>query len=336
MRACALCLVFCSLMFGGRVSVTATESNGFDPGNLQHFIRTMARTHGFNDVMLKQLFRQAKLEPAILTAIAKPAESKPWYQYRSIFLTQERVDAGVVFWRTNAWQLHEAYTDYGVSPEIIVAIIGVETFYGRNRGKYRVIDALATLAFNYPERAAFFRGELEHFLLLTRDQRVDPLLLMGSYAGAMGLPQFMPSSYRSYAVDFDSDGVTDIWQNSGDAIGSVGNYLRRHGWQREAPIVVPASVRGQMYLHLLSASVKPTTEVAQAEQFGVTPQTSLARHTKVTLIELQSESAMEYWLACNNFYVLTRYNQSPLYAMAVYQLAEAIRNGYSQYKAAVQ
>ncbi|MGQ0657302.1 MAG: lytic murein transglycosylase B [Chromatiales bacterium] len=316
-------------------SATPGDADGFDGANLRGFIRSMVQEHGFQDSALRRLFALARLEPAILEAIEKPAEAKPWYQYRPIFLNPERISAGIGFWRDNAMRLKDAWGAYGVDPAIIVAILGVETFYGRNPGRHRVIDALATLAFNYPKRAPFFLSELEHFLLLTRDQGVDPLSLTGSYAGAMGLPQFMPSSFRAYAVDFDADGATDIWSNPADAIGSVGNYLQRHGWNRDAPVAVPAAVAGDGYQRLLAADIQPTLDVMQVEQAGVRPQAALAPGTKIAVIELESQGAREYWLGCNNFYVITRYNHSPLYAMAVHQLAEAIRTGYSELQAAM-
>jgi membrane-bound lytic murein transglycosylase B len=294
----------------------------------------MERNHAFSRAALDQLFQQASLQPPILQAIAKPAESKPWHQYRSIFLNPPRIEHGVQFWMDNAVRLEQADKLFGVAPEIIVAIIGVETAYGRNPGKYRVLDALATLAFNYPQRAPFFRSELEDYLLLTRAQRFDPLSLTGSYAGAMGLPQFMPSSYRSYAVDFDADGKADIWTSAADAIGSVGNYLERHGWLNGAPVTAPAVVTGLDYRRLLGAGVKPSMPLSQARKLGVEPRVDVRADLKVALIELESGSGFEHWLGFNNFYVITRYNQSPLYAMAVYQLAGEIRRQYAQQEVA--
>jgi membrane-bound lytic murein transglycosylase B len=323
-----------AVIIGGLFSVwggatSAEDATGFDRKNLQSFIRDMERKHAYPRRELEALFKQARLQPSILQAIAKPAEGKPWHQYRNIFLTPARIDGGVAFWIANAARLEQAARQFGVSPEYIVAIIGVETSYGRNVGKYRVIDALATLGFNYPRRAPFFRTELENFLLLTRSQNFDPLALNGSYAGAMGLPQFMPSSYRSYAVDFDDDTTIDIWTNPADAIGSVGNYLKRHGWIADAPIASTASVNGGGYQALLRAGVKPTMPLKQAMSLGIEPVEPVTGDPKVALIELQAEYAREYWLTFNNFYVITRYNTSPLYAMAVYQLGQALRSAYT-------
>jgi membrane-bound lytic murein transglycosylase B len=307
----------------------AGEPTQFDRKNLQDFIREMERKHAYPREELSDLLREARLQPSILEAIARPAESKPWHQYRNIFLTPARIDGGVAFWRENQAKLDEAAAKFGVPAEYIVAIIGVETSYGRNTGKYRVIDALATLGFNYPRRANFFRSELENFLLLTRSQHFDPLVLNGSYAGAMGLPQFMPSSYRNYAVDFDDDTTIDIWTNPADAIGSVGNYLGRHGWIADAPIASSANINGTGYQSLLGAGVKPSMPLKQARSLGVEPVDAIDGDPKVALIELQAEFAQEYWLTFNNFYVITRYNTSPLYAMAVYQLGQALRSAYT-------
>lgn len=306
----------------------AGNDDAFDSERLRAFILAMEEKHGFSRTELQRLFDEAALQPSILQAIARPAESKPWYQYRNIFLTRDRIDGGLAFWRANAPKLEEALRRFGVEPEIIVAIIGVETSYGRNTGKYRVIDALATLGFNYPKRATFFRSELESYLLLARSQHFDPLVLTGSYAGAMGLPQFMPSSYRSYAVDFDDDTTIDIWNNPTDAIGSVGNYLREHGWVGGAPITVSARVSGSGYQSLLGAGVKPRIPLSEMRGLGVQAAAPVDGDPKAALVELQAEYAMEYWLGFDNFYVITRYNTSPLYAMAVYQLAQALRDAH--------
>lgn len=327
------CLVLLSLTSR---SANAHDAAGFDDRELQDFIRSMGERHGFDDARLHEIFSLARLDPSILEAIAKPAEGKPWREYRPIFLNPERISAGVGFWSANVSRLQAAWSLYGVDPAIVVAIIGVETFYGRHSGRYRVIDALATLAFNYPNRAPFFRGELEHFLLFTRDEQRDPLALTGSYAGAMGLPQFMPSSYRSYAVDFDADGLTDIWTDPDDAIGSVANYLQRHGWERDGQVAVPAKATGDEIEGLIAADARPTLEVAQIEQAGVRPQAPVLAGAKVAVIALDTKDVREYWLGLNNFYVITRYNHSPLYAMAVYQLAEAIRYRYARQQAAVR
>jgi membrane-bound lytic murein transglycosylase B len=324
-----LLLLFHSVAYAG-------NDKAFDADRLKAFILDMEQRHGFSRAELERLFDGAALQPSILQAIAKPAESKPWYQYRNIFLTSARIDGGLAFWQANASTLEQAFRRFGVEPEIIVAIIGVETAYGRNTGKYRVIDALATLGFNYPKRATFFRSELENYLLLARSQNFDPLVLTGSYAGAMGLPQFMPSSYRSYAVDFDDDTTIDIWNNPTDAIGSVGNYLREHGWITGAPITVSARVSGSGYQSLLGQGVKPKVPLSEMRDLGVEAVAPVGGDPKAALVELEAEYAREYWLGFNNFYVITRYNTSPLYAMAVYQLAQALRDAHAPVSSASQ
>lgn len=315
----------------------ARAGDEFDPQQLSSFISEMVAEHGFGEAQLREVLGQARLSRDVLAKISRPAEAKPWHEYRLIFLTDKRVAEGVEFWRSNADTLDQAAARYGVAPEVMVAIIGVETFYGRLSGGHRVLDALATLAFDYPRRASFFRGELESFLLLTRAQGVDPLSLTGSYAGAMGMPQFMPSSFLAYAVDFDADGHTDIWSDPDDAIGSVGNYLARHGWEPGAPVVAPASIEAGRYRELLSGELKPSTAAGELEGYGVQSLVGLAPETKVTLIELQASATdLEHWLGLQNFYVITRYNRSALYAMAVHQLAEAIRAGHAARGATAQ
>lgn len=310
----------------GAFSAGLQAGGGFNDAELQAFIDEMSAEHQFDPAELRALFQQAELSKDILALMSRPAEGMPWHRYRPIFLTEERIEAGRAFWAEHAETLERAAERYGVPPEVIVAVIGVETYYGRITGGHRVIDALATLAFDYPRRAKFFRGELEAFLILARQQGVDPLSLSGSYAGAMGLPQFMPSSYRAYAVDFDQDNQADIWNNPADAIGSVANYLARHGWERSAPLVSAARVQDQRHRALLDKGLKTSTRAAELEGFGVSPAAPLEPATEVGLIELEAApDRAEHWLGLKNFYVITRYNRSPLYAMAVHQLAEAIR-----------
>jgi len=292
------------------------------------FIREMETDHGFGAQQLNDLFDRVRISKQVLAAISRPAEAKPWYEYRLIFVTPERTREGVRFWRKNAHSLRAAEERYGVAPEVVVAIIGVETFYGRHGGKYRVADALSTLAFYYPKRADFFRAELKQFLLMAREQRVDALELMGSYAGAMGIPQFIPSSFRHYAVDFNGDGRIDIWDDPEDAVGSVANYLRRHGWEPGRPVAVRARVNRSGYRHLLSDALKPAIPWSQITRSGLIPERNVAGDPLVTVVDLDLGKESEYWLGFNNFYAVTRYNHSALYAMAVYQLATAIRSEY--------
>ncbi|QBQ53299.1 lytic murein transglycosylase B [Nitrosococcus wardiae] len=296
------------------------------PG-IDDFIDDMAIQHGFDKAKLNQLFAEVEVQPNILQAISRPAEkSKPWYEYRRIFLTPERIQGGVSFWELNQHSLARAQEVFGVTPEVIVAILGVETRYGRFTGRYRVIDSLATLAFRYPPRSRFFRQQLMEFLLLTREENRDPRQFTGSYAGAMGLAQFMPDSFRDYAVDFDQDGWRDIWENPEDAVGSIANFLKRKGgWQAEAPVASAASANGVDYRHWLKQGLKPSIPLRQLLQEGVEVADPIPQDKLASLFLLEQEEGPELWVGFRNFYAIIRYNPSPLYAMAVYQLAEAIK-----------
>jgi len=262
----------------------------------------------------------------VLAAISKPAEAQPWHSYRRIFVTPERIRRGVDFWKRHGEILERVAAHYGVAPEVIVAIVGVETSYGANTGDYRVVDALSSLAFYFPSRGPFFTSELEAFLLMTRDQKLDPLTLRGSYAGAMGMPQFIPTSYRRYAVDFDADGRADIWRSVPDVLASVANYFKEHGWEAGQPVAVPARVTGDAYQPLLYAGKAPAISLEAFAQAGVVPQTPVAGRPKALLVALDSEAGKEFWVGLMNFYVITRYSHSASYAMAVFQLAQAIRD----------
>ncbi len=294
------------------------------------FIDEMVREYHFSRQTLYDVFRGVEIKPSILKAISRPAEAKPWYAYRKIFVTGARVDGGVKFWRNNRQALSTVQNHFGVPAEIIVAIIGVETRYGGNTGSYRVIDALSTLAFDYPKRSAFFRQELEQFLLLCREEGIVPAAPKGSYAGAMGMPQFMPSSFRRYAADFESDGKRDIWHNRADVIASVGNYFAKHGWRRSEVIAYRATVDGGDYRKALTEELEPRYTLAQMAKWGVNISPRQPSATKAKLLRLDGEHGPEYWLALYNFYVITRYNHSPLYAMAVYQLSQAIRSRFDK------
>jgi membrane-bound lytic murein transglycosylase B len=305
----------------------ASAGGRLDTAEVNRFVSEMSERHGFDTAALGALFARAGRLDSVLAAISKPAEYKPWHAYRPIFLTRDRVNGGVTFWREHETVLADAAAASGVPAEIIVAIIGVETSYGRNTGSYRVLDALATLAFHYPKRAPFFRSELENFLLLTREEGMDPMQPTGSYAGAMGLPQFMPSSFRHYAVDFDADGRRDIWRNPRDAIGSVGNYLKAHGWRAGEAIATPAA-QSAANAAQVSATVDLTHSLAEYAALGVRPLEALgAAADAIPAVLLGYESsatATEYWLGLRNFYAITRYNRSSKYALAVVQLAESI------------
>ncbi|MCQ4304096.1 lytic murein transglycosylase B [Stutzerimonas frequens] len=293
--------------------------------HVDEFVAEMTRDYGFASEQLHELFAKAERKQAILDAISRPAERvKPWKEYRPIFLTDSRVAQGVDFWRENEAALARAEAEYGVPAEIIVAIIGVETFYGRNTGSHRVIDALSTLGFDYPPRQPFFRQQLKEFLLLTREEQVDPLTLKGSYAGAMGLPQFMPSSFRAYAVDFDSDGHIDIWNNPTDAIGSAASYFKQHGWAAGEPVVARAKVSGERVEEGLTVGLESQKNAGEMRALGWQFDKSVANETAVTAFRLEGADGDEYWLGLPNFYVITRYNRSVMYAMAVHQLSQQL------------
>lgn len=297
-----------------------------DQNSVQAFIEHMVSTQGFDRTQLTALFKQVKPRPRIVQIMTTPAESKPWNVYRRIFITDTRIQGGVAFWHKNEAALARAESQYGVPAAIIVAIIGVETRYGDNMGSFPVIDALSTLAFDYPPRTDYFRGELEQFLLLSREEQLDPLAPKGSYAGAMGEAQFMPSSYRKFSVDFDGDGKRDLWHSTSDAIGSIANYLNAHGWQRGEPIALRARIDGNGYQNLLDATLKkPERSIARFKVAGVMPEVSVDDTLPAMLVRLETDDDAEYWLGLDNFYAITRYNHSPRYAMAVYQLSQEIQ-----------
>lgn len=314
------------------VTATAPAPTGFiGQPQVQAFIDDMVVKHDFNRDELTRLFSQAERRDDILELMSKPAEKRlQWHEYRKIFLTDIRIEGGVEYWQQHANILEQAAATFGVDPQIIVAIIGVETRYGRITGKHRVLDALSTLAFDYPPRSKFFTGELEQFLILAREEDIDLLTAKGSYAGAMGYGQFIPSSYRNYAVDFDNSGARDLWNSPMDIIGSVANYFKQHGWEQGGIVATPATVTGNDYQTVLEQGYKPNTVLDAMRHDGITPVTPLPDDLIAALIQFDQEDGPEYWLGFNNFYVITRYNHSPLYAMAVYQLSEEIRAAYEQ------
>lgn len=302
-----------------------------DLPQLEPFIDEMVEKHDFDRQHLESVFAEVEVKDSILKAIARPAErAKPWYEYRQIFIQDRRIRGGVIFWQQHHEALAEAEKRYGVPAEIIVSILGVETNYGGNVGGFRVIDALSTLAFQYPPRSKFFRSELENFLILTREEDMSQLDPVGSYAGAMGLGQFMPSSYRHYAVDFDDDGKRDIWENPEDAIGSIANYLAEHGWQPGEPMVHPALTEDEIDESVLDGGLKPSFSRDQLVTAGFDADSMPEGDDELAVIALTQRDGEEYWLGRQNYYAITRYNHSRMYAMAVIQLAEAIRDEYGQ------
>ena len=292
------------------------------------FIDDMVSTHKFDKVVLEKMFADAKRKDSILKAISRPAEKRlEWAAYRKIFITNDRISRGLKFMKTYRDTLSKAEKRFGVPAEIVAAIIGVETRYGRNKGSYRVLDALSTLAFDYPPRAKFFKKELEEMLLLAREQGFDVPALKGSYAGAMGYGQFIPSSYRHYAIDFDNDDVADILDNPVDAIGSVANYFVAHKWQAGEPVAFQSKVAGEGFQTLLEKSLKPSRSLKEMREQGVEIAEGYDMSQLAKLLELNADSGKEYWVALHNFYVITRYNHSHMYAMAVFQLASALAAG---------
>ena len=313
-------------------AVTAAPAPTLERAEVQQFIADMAKKHGFSAIDLNTIFQNVVFSDSILEAISRPAEALPWYKYRPMFLERGRIQMGAEFWRNNKDTLQRAEQQFGVPAEILVAILGVETRYGRIKGKYAVIDSLSTLAFAYPKRSAFFLAELEQYLLLTRERGYDPLALKGSYAGAMGIPQFVSSSFRKFAVDFDGDGSIDIWENPADAIGSVGNYFKQYGWRSGAPVAEPARVRGEKYKAVVTEDMMPRHTVRELSQSDVWTRTRLPPDTLAKLLVLETRNGNEYWLGFENFYVISRYNNSVLYSMAVYQLAQEIKTSYHRRK----
>lgn len=295
------------------------------------FAAEVAREGGPDAERVLAILAGAKLQQSILDAISRPAEAtKAWKDYRPIFLTDQRVDGGVQFYRDNRELLDRIGAEYGVPPEIVVAIIGVETGYGRIIGKYRVLDALSTLAFHYPPRAKFFRGELKQLFLLGDKHLAYPIdELKGSYAGAMGWGQFMPTSVAKWAKDEDGDGRIDLWNSLPDITASIANYFAEHGWQAGQPVAVRAQPAADAQA-LAPANSEPAYTLQQLEAWGYAPVERVDAATPSTLLRLEGENGPEYWLTFGNFFVITRYNKSPMYAMAVWQLAQAIAAGAAE------
>ena len=294
--------------------------------NVQAFINKMVKQHHFDRKQLLAILRAAEFQPKIIESMERPYEKKTWDVYKDLFLTPQRVQAGIDFWQANQSALERAQKEYNVPADMIVAIIGVETLYGKHQGTYRVLDALTTLAFDYPKRSPYFTRELEEYLLLCREHGVPATQYMGSYAGAMGKPQFMPSSYRSYAVNYTGSGRPDLMNADQDAIGSVANYFHRYGWRANEGVALPANVRGWRYKKLMINTRAPDYTYKHLLKAGVKPVSTVKNPPeKAGLIELTTTKGEEYWLAYPNFYVITRYNTSPQYALVVYLFAQQLR-----------
>jgi len=323
-----LCILAMSLL---SACVQAGEPH---PG-AEAFVQKAVEEFGFDRDEVSSLLAEARFQQSIVDAMKRPAESKPWYEYRPIFLNDRRISEGVAFWKEHRELIEQVSAQFSVEPQFVVAIIGVETHYGRITGSYRVLDALATLGFHYPkelkrDRSAFFAGELLQFLQLGREENLPVTEITGSYAGAMGLGQFMPSSYRRYAVDFDGSGNRDLWQSLPDAVASVANYLHEHGWQPGEPVVARAVATGTADTAMVArGNYKPALSVAELAQKGFVSSPDLPADRLAALVELEEPERPTYWLGFDNFYVITRYNRSPLYAMAVAQLSDEILAGMS-------
>ena len=288
------------------------------------FVAEVEKEYGIPAEEVRNWLKQAEKMDSVLEAIQRPAErTMNWARYQDIFLTEKRISAGKNFLESQADILAEAEKKYGVPPEIIAAIIGVETFYGTRQGGYRVLDSLSTLAFDYPKRPLFWR-ELKAMFALAREEGVDPGTIKGSYAGAMGYGQFIPTSYLHYAVDGDGDGKRDLWGNPVDAIHSVANYFSEHGWKTDEPVTHRVTVSGDKYEPLVNVSRKPQHTVADLTAAGVELPVDIKSEKPANLMRLEGKEGDEYWLGEYNFYVITQYNHSKLYAMAVYQLSQAL------------
>lgn len=302
--------------------VAALDTNRAD---VRAFVDQLTKQHGFERSFVQDALSQGQTQQSILDAISRPAEkTKPWHEYRDIFITRKRINAGVKFWNEQEMRLCRIADETGVPAEIIAAIVGVETYYGRTTGRYRVLDALTTLGFDYPKRGKFFRGELENLFLLAREEQLDLGEIKGSYAGAMGPPQFIPSSYRNYAVDEDGDGRRDLLNNWDDILASIANYFVAHRWRNGEPIVARGEWNGKKKQPASKNQLKLSATVGTLDKRGVSIDLPLAESTPAELISLEGKDQQELWVGFHNFYVITRYNRSVMYALAVHQLGQEI------------
>jgi len=309
-------------VYAANVQIVYAPVNYAQRPDVKNFIDEMVTEHGFDRVDLEKQFASAKRLDNVLESIAKPAEKElNWKQYRPIFVTTNRSNKGKEFIEQHRAVLERAEKKYGVPLEIIAAIIGVETYYGKHTGNYTVFDSLTTLGFDYPPRSQFFKSELKQFLLLSKEEHIDIDKMTGSYAGAMGVPQFISSSYRRYAVDFDGDGKRDLWNSIDDVIGSVANYFSEHGWQKGMQVTHPVTVTDTAVV-AKDNELRPYITVDQLRKQGVKVDANVDGKQMASLLKFEGKRGDEYWIGLNNFYVITRYNHSELYAMAVFQLSE--------------
>lgn len=315
-------LVLLALLFSVQLSFAAAPFS--QRTDVNAFINQMVTKYHFNREKLSKLMDQVTVQDKIIDSMNRPYEKKAWSKYYNLFMTSKRVNEGVSFWQENAKALQEAEKKYGVPADIIVAVLGVETFYGRIQGNHKVLDALSTLAFNYPSRSKFFKKELREYLILCRELKVSPLSVQGSYAGAIGKPQFMPSSYRAYAVNANGKGPSDLRSDNHDVIFSVANYLKTHGWRKTEDVAVPATLTGKSYKKLKTNPRRTTYSLSKLKKYGVKP-SKTAKAKKAGLVVLDDFDKKEYWLGFNNFFVITRYNTSKQYATVVFLLAEELK-----------
>lgn len=307
-------------------SAYAKNDSFADRKDVKEFINTMVKKHHFNQKKLTALFDQVEVRPQVMSSFNKPLEENPWHTYQLLFVSEWRIKHGVEFWNKYADTLKRAEKIYHVPASIIVATIGIETKYGQRTGEYRVMDSLTNIGFSDSKRANYFRRELEEFLLLAREQHTDPLKILGSYAGAIGQPQFMPSSYRHYAVNFSKSGTIDLMNDEVDVIGSIANYYSKHGWKKNQPVAVEAHAVGKRFDYMLQHNqiVQPI-KIADLAKYGIIPKKKVSnKNLKVRVLELDSKYKKQYWLSYHNFAVIKRYNTSDLYAMAVYQLSDYV------------
>lgn len=326
-RACAILIIISLLILPAKL-VAQDNTSPPNTETLNAFIESAIAKHQLDRDFVVNTLQKAKKNQAVLDAIARPWEAKPWHKYHPIFLTEKRLNRGIEFWKTHQKTLEKAQQELGVPAHIIVAIIGVETFYGSYKGKYSVLDSLYSLGFFYPPRAEFFKRELAQYLKLVQEEQWDPLAQKGSYAGAMGWGQFISSSYRHYSIDFDGDNKRDLLTNPVDAIGSVANYFKRHKWKTGEPVAYRVQSIGSKSEDLVNKDLKIKHTWQQLQSSGVAlkdKSVKLTSETPAKLLALEQPDDQEYWAVLHNFYVITRYNHSPLYAMVVFQLSESLK-----------
>jgi len=312
------------LLLTNFIFISTTFANITKKENVQQFINSMSKNYGFNKQKLEKIFSQVSFNKKIISTMNKPYESKPWTEYRPLFISQQRITEGVTYWQQHQKTLERAEKKFGVPVDIIVAIVGIESSYGKFKGQYKVIDSLSTLAFDYPRREKYFKSELKEFLLLTRENKLNPFSIYGSYAGAIGQPQFMPSSYRRHAIDFANNGKIDLSNNTQDVIGSIAKYLYSYGWKTNQPIAIPGKITSQKFKSLLEKNATPKMSIKQFKKYGISPTQPINTLKQASLADFKVGNNNQYWLLLHNFNVIKRYNPSNSYAMAVMQLGEAI------------